>query len=93
MRQCRGLASVIVAGEEKHPAVGRRAGGVAVLEDIAAAVDPRSLAVPQCKYAVVFSPGEEADLLTTPNRRGAELLIDRRLKADVVAIEKPARAP
>src|SRR5919109_4527623 len=84
---------MVVAGEKQHPAMRRRAGGVAVLEGIAAAVDPWSLAVPHGEHAVVFGAGEQTNLLAAPNRCCAELLVDRRLKADVVAVEKPTGAP
>ena len=85
VRQGRGFAGVVVAGEQQHPAMRRRAGGVAVLERVAAAVDPGPLAVPHGKDAVVFGAGEQPELLAAPDRGRAELLVDRRLKADVVA--------
>ena len=93
MRQSRRFAGVVVAGEQKHPAMRRRTGGIAVLQGVATAVDPGSLAVPQGEDAVIFGAREQADLLTAPNRRRAELFVDCRLKADVVALEKPPGAP
>src|ERR1700730_9217789 len=93
MRQSRRFAGVVVAGKEKHPAMPRRTGGVAVLQGVATAIDPGSLAVPQGEDAVIFGPGEQTDLLTAPDRGRAELLVDRRLKAYVIALEKPSGAP
>src|ERR1700730_11802983 len=71
----------------------RRTGGVAVLQGVATAVDPWSLAVPQGKDAVIFGPRKQAGLLTAPDRRRTELVVDRRLKAYVIALENPSGAP
>ena len=48
---------MVVAGQHQHAAMGRGAGGVAVLQRIAAAVDPRPLAVPDREHAVIFGAG------------------------------------
>ena len=93
MGQSGGFAGVIVAGEQQHPAVPRRPGGVAVLQRIAAAVHTRPLGVPHRKNAVVFGAREQVELLAAPDRGGAQLLVDRRLKANVVFFDKAARAP
>ncbi len=84
---------MIVAGQRQHAAVGRGAGRVAVLQRVAAAVDPRPLAVPDRKDAVIFGAGEQPDLLAAPHRGGGQLLVDRRLKLYMVALDKAARAP
>ena len=84
---------MVVAGDRQHPAMRRRAGGVGMLQRVAAAVDPRPLAVPDGEHAIVLRAGEEADLLAAPHRGRAQLLVDRRLELDVVAVEKAARAP
>src|SRR4029077_16105040 len=47
MRQGRRFACMIIACEQQHSSVLRRAGGVAVLECVATAVDAGSLGVPQ----------------------------------------------
>ena len=49
VRQGRGLAGVVVAGQRQHAAMRRGAGRVAVLEHVAAAVDARPLAVPHAR--------------------------------------------
>ena len=64
-----------------------------MLQRIAAAVDPRPLAVPDREDAVIFGAGEQADLLAAPDRGRGQLLVDRRLELDVVALDKAARAP
>src|SRR5665213_1214261 len=93
MRQGRGFARVVVAGDRQHPAMGRGAGRIAMLQRVAAAVDAGALAVPDREDAVIVRAGEEADLLAAPDRGRADLLVDLRLELDVVAVEKPPRAP
>ena len=93
VRQGRGFAGMVVAGQRQHAAMRRGAGRVAVLQRVAAAVDPRPLAVPDREHAVIFGAGEQPDLLAAPHRGGGQLLVDRRLELDVVALDKAARAP
>src|ERR1700731_166965 len=50
----RALAGVVVAREQEHAAVSRGAGGVGVLEHVAATVDAGSLAVPHGEDAGVL---------------------------------------
>jgi len=91
--QGRGLCRVVVAGEDQHAAVLRSSGRVGVLEHVAAAVDPRPLAVPHGEHAVVLRVGIEVDLLRAPDRGGREVLIDARAKYDVVLVEEGLRFP
>src|SRR5262249_16870783 len=93
VRQSGGFAGVIIAGEQKDPAMSCGAGGVAVLKRVAAAVDTGALRVPQGEYAVVFGATKHIDLLGAPNRRRTKFLIDRRLEANMVSLEKAACAP
>jgi hypothetical protein len=66
MRQRRGLCAVIVAGEHDDAAMLRRACVIGVLEDVAAAVDTRPLAVPHREDAVVLRLRVEIHLLRAP---------------------------
>ena len=84
---------MVVAGQRQHAAMRRGAGRVAVLQRVAAAVDPRPLAVPDREDAVIFGAGKQPDLLAAPDRGRGQLLVDRRLELDVVALDKAARAP
>jgi hypothetical protein len=68
MRERRGLATVIVAGEGEHAAVTRGARRIGVLERIDRAVDAGPLAVPDAEDAIDLGAGKEADLLATPDR-------------------------
>ncbi len=75
---------VIVAGDCQHAAVLPGASGIGMLEHVAAAIDPRPLAVPHAKHAVMLGAGREIDLLRTPNRGCGEIFIDAGLKHDLV---------
>ena len=93
VRQGGGLRGVVVAGEHQHAAVLGSAGGVGVLEHVAAAVDARAFAVPHGKHAVVVRAVEQVDLLRAPDRRRGEVLVHAGLELDVVALEVLLRAP
>src|SRR4051794_13922276 len=84
---------MIVAGERQHAAVLRSAGGVRVLEDVAAAIDAGALAVPHREDAVVARLGKKVELLRAPDRRRGQVFVDARLEADVVTLEMRPRAP
>ena len=62
----------------------RGAGHVGVLEDVAAAVHARALAVPDAEHAVELGVREEVELLRAPDRGGGELLVDAGLEHDVL---------
>jgi hypothetical protein len=93
VRKRRRFRGVVVAGEHQHAAVLRGAGGVGVLEDVAAAIDARALAVPHREHTVVLCAGEEVQLLRAPDRGRGEVLVQPGLEPDVVALEVRARAP
>jgi hypothetical protein len=78
---------VVVAGQTQHAAVFRRAGGIAVPEYVAAAVDAGALAVPDADHAIVAGTGRQIELLRTPDRGRGEVFIHAGLKLDVVLIE------
>src|SRR6266849_6684159 len=63
MRHSGGFCAVIVAGETEHAAVFRRARGIGVTKHVAAAVNARSLAIPDADDAVVLGAGGEIELL------------------------------
>jgi len=88
-----GARGVVVAGDDQHSAVLRRAGGIGVAEDVAATVDARPLAVPHAEHAVVFGAGEEIHLLRAPDGSGSEVFVYTGLELDVVRVEMLSRAP
>ena len=69
VRQGRGLAAMVVAGQRDHAAMRRGAGGVAVLAARRRAVDARALAVPDAEHAIDRGAGEQVDLLRCPTPR------------------------
>ena len=77
---------VVVASQEQDTAMGRGAGQVAVAQNVAAAVDARTLGVPHGKNAVVAAIVEDGVLLAAPNRRRRQIFVDARLEMDVVAL-------
>ena len=84
---------MIVAGDRQHAAMAAGAKGIGMLEHVHAAVYAGPLAVPHAEDPVVTSFGEEGGLLTAPDRGGGKLLVDARLKVDVVTLEKGLRLP
>jgi hypothetical protein len=84
---------VIVGRERKHAAVLRRAGRVAVLEHVAAAIDTGALAVPHREHAVVLRAGEEVRLLRSPDHRRAEVFVEARRELDVRSLQVLLRFP
>ena len=93
VRQRRRLGAVVVAREREHATVPARAGRVRVLEDVAAAVDARALAVPHRKDAIDLRAFEHVQLLRAPHRGGRQVLVQPRLEAHVVALQVLARLP
>ena len=64
-----------------------------MVEGVARAVDPRSLAVPQREYPVITRPVEQIDLLAAPDGGGGELLVDAGLEMDVVPLQEALGLP
>ena len=88
VRHRRRDAAVVVAGDDEHAAVRRRAVGVAVLERVARAVDPGTLAVPHREHAGGGALGVGLDALRAEHRGRAELLVDRGKESDAGGIEQ-----
>ena len=78
---------MVVAGQAQHAAVFRRAGGIAVPEHVAAAVDAGALAVPDADHAVMAGALRQIELLRTPDRGGRQILVHAGLEFDVVLLE------
>ena len=93
VRERRGLGRVVVAREHQHAAVLRGAGGVGVLEHVAAAVDARALAVPHAEDAVVVRAGNMLSCCVPQIDGRGEVFVDAGLELDVVRFEVRLRAP
>ena len=68
-------AGVIVGRQRQHAAEPGGAGGVGVLEHVAAAVHARTLAVPHAEYAIDLGAREEIGLLGAPDHGRAEIFV------------------
>ena len=73
--------------------MGRAAVGVAVAQHVAAPVDPRPLAVPHRKDALVTGLGEEVELLAAHDRGHRQVFVETGLEMDVIVLEELARPP
>ncbi len=93
VRKRRRFAGVIVARDDEHAAMCRRAGRVAVLERVPRTVDAGPLAVPEREHAVVARTREQIGLLRAPDRSGRKVLVEPGLEANVGRLEILARAP
>src|SRR5262249_25654103 len=78
---------MVVAHEREHAAGPRGPGKIGVPEDVAAAIDPRALAVPEAEHAVVPAFAAQLGLLAAPERSGGEILVEAGLEHDIVAVE------
>src|SRR3984893_10003259 len=91
MRHGGGFGAVVVAGKHQHAAIFRRACGIAVAEDVAAAVDAGALAVPDADHAIMPGAGRQIELLRAPDRGGRKILVHAGLELDVVLLEVLSR--
>ena len=93
MRQGGRLAGVVITGHRQHAAVASRAICIGVLQHIHAAVNPGPLAIPQRKHAIVFCPRQQMRLLRPPHRGRRQVLVDPRLKVNVMRFKPRRRLP
>ena len=89
VRRGRALGHVVVPGHRDHPAPGRGAGHVGVLEHVRATVHPRALAVPDAEHPVeaVRTLGRKTQLLRAPQRGRRQLFVHPRLEHDVLLLQ------
>ena len=93
LRDGGGVADGVVSYRHDHPAVRVGAGEIGVAQRIATAIHPGALAVPHREHAVVAAALKQVGLLGTPHHGGAEVLVDRRLKVEVMGFEQFAALP
>ena len=91
----RALGHVVVTGHRQRAAPGRGTGHVGMLEHVRGAVHARSLAVPDAEHAVVLvgARRRKAQLLRAPDGGRRQLLVDARLKHDVLRLQVLGRLP
>ncbi|MNM82094.1 hypothetical protein D3C81_941170 [compost metagenome] len=93
MRQGRAAAGVVIGGQRQHATVLRRAGGVGVLEHVAATVHARALAVPHAVHAIDVGAGEQVGLLRAPDHGRAQVLVEARHELHPGRVQMLARTP
>ena len=84
---------MVVAGHDQHAAGAGGAGVVAVAEGVTGAIHAGALAVPDREDAIDLGALEQVDLLAAPDGSRGHVLVDARLEADVVALEKALGLP
>jgi len=84
---------MVVARDDQHAAMLRRAVRVAMLERVARAIDARAFAVPHRVHAIDGAFGVRLDALRAEHRRAAEFLVDRGQEAHIVRFEQFLRFP
>lgn len=80
---------MIIAEGQQDAAVPRNAAQVGMLDGIARAIDPRSLAVPNAEHTLDLGSRQKRELLCPRQCREREILVDTRLELDIVRREKP----
>lgn len=78
------LGGVVVAHQGEHAAMSRGPGEIGVAEHVAAAIDARTLAVPDREHAVVATFAAHLGLLRAPDGGGRQILVEARLEDDVL---------
>ena len=87
---------MVVAGDDQHAAMRRRAIGIAVLQRVAGAVDAGALAVPEAEHAIDLALRMGLDLLRAEHRGRGEVFVDRGQELDASLCKEllaRARAP
>ena len=79
---------MVVAHQREHAAVLGGAGEIGVAEDVAGAIDARTLAVPHAEDAIELALAAQLGLLRAPQRGGGELFVDAGLELDVLRGEE-----
>src|SRR5262249_18296089 len=90
VRQGRAFTIMVVPTQDDGGAVGSRAAKVGMLKNIAAAVHPWSLAIPEAIHPLDPGPGEQVYQLAAHYRGRREFFIDRWLMHNVVRFKELA---
>ncbi len=93
MRQRRGLAAMVVAGQRQHAAIARRARRIGMLQGVDGAIDARTLAVPDAENAIDLCAGEKPDLLAAPDRGCGQILVQARNESNIMLSQERFRTP
>ena len=86
----RAFRRMVIPHQGQHAAPRRSPCHIGMAEHIPRAVDPRSLAVPERKDAVIFALAAHLGLLCAPTGRGCQLLVDAGCENNPGGIERLA---
>src|SRR5690606_23185982 len=89
----RGLRSMVVSDQGDDAAIGRCSSRVRMLECVATAVDPRTLAVPDTEDAVNRGTLIQVYVLRTPDGSRSKILVDARLEMHTKCLQAGGIAP
>ena len=84
---------MVVADDDQHAAMSRRAGGVAVVQGVARAIDAGAFAVPHGEYAIDVAVGAHAGLLGAHDGGGGHVFVDAGQERDLVGVQRFLRFP
>ena len=82
---------MVVTHDDQHAAIAAGTGQVAVPQRVSRSIYPRSLAIPHGEHAIETPITAQTHLLSTPDRRCCKVLVDGRLKLDLVLVEMFSR--
>src|SRR3546814_13966829 len=83
-----GLPAMVVTRHDQHTAIGMSPCEIAMLERVAGTINPRSLAVPDGKYAILISLRYRRQHLGAPHRGRGTVFVHAGLEQDVRAEER-----
>ena len=84
---------MVIAEHGQNTTQGRRASGVCMLEHIASAVDAGRLAIPNAKQAIALRASKQTELLTAPDGRRAQVLVQAFPELDIMRIKPVLSRP
>src|SRR3546814_3850239 len=84
---------MVVTRHDQHTAIGMSPCEIAMLERVAGTINPRSLAVPDGKYAILISLRYRRQHLGAPHRGRGKVFVHAGLEQDVMAFQQFLGAP
>src|SRR3546814_11605728 len=78
---------MVVTRHDQHTAIGMSPCEIAMLERVAGTINPRSLAVPDGKYAILISLRYRRQHLGAPHRGRGKIFVHAGLEQDVLAFQ------
>src|SRR5690606_2184310 len=88
-----GFQGVVVSRHDENAALTGGTRTMRMAKDVAAAVEPGALPVPEAEYAIDRGLWVQRHLLRPPHRGQGKVFVDPRLEPDVLGLQMPVRAP